>query len=352
MVRWGFHHIGYSWLFAFVLVVLLFAFIFYERKKKHMQLWSKDCLRLSRMESIKLWLLRHFFLIGALCFLTLALMEPFQKRLQVVAPVSSFEKVPHRVNFIFDTSLSMSAADMAEGVSRFQAAKQLIRSVVSKLDDQFVRLISFNKQSEVVIPQTQDRFFFNIMVDELSFEDLPTQGTDVLQMLDFVNKSIYDDEFKQKETIILLTDGGDLFLEDKNDQERLEALNLQINALKTSQENAQVYIVGVGSSLGASIPNASYQGKKVHVTLNDRLLNDLAVSWSAQYYRLVDYTNRALTSILVENIAKDDAGELVKTQIKERVVRSYQFLIICLSLLSILAEILCRASFKQGKEDG
>lgn len=277
-------------------------------------------------------------------------MDPFQKKVQVIAPVSSFENLPHRINFILDTSLSMSVMDMDRGVSRFNAAKQTINTIVSKLDDQFVRLISFNKQSEVVVPQTQDRFFFNVMVDELNFEDLPTQGTDVLQMLDFVNEFIYDDTFKQKETIILLTDGGDLFLEDKSDQERLEALNLQVKTLTTSQQTAQVYIIGVGSSLGGVIPNATYQGKKVHVALNDRLLNDLAISWSAQYLRLADYSLSALSSLIIDNISRSESTELIQTQIKERVVRSYQFLIIFLSLVCILGEILCRVSFKKDKD--
>lgn len=339
LTQWGFQNYQYSWLFTFVLVVVLFVFIFLERKKRHMQLWSNDCIRISSIESVSVWLFRHLLLVLALSFLVFSMMNPIQKKLEVVPQTQSIQSAqPHRINFILDTSLSMSVVDMENTQSRFAIGKKIIQDVTQRLDDQYVRLIGFNKYSEVAIPQTQDRFFFNIMVNEINFEDLPTQGTDLLQMLDFVNDHIYKDDFLQQETIILLTDGADLFLEDKNEQERVEALQIQIDQMNEQSLAPQVIIVGIGSSSGGPIPNASFQGKPVVVSIDDAILQSLAITWGGQYYKSIEYQGESLANIISESILKSTPSEKVMNQVHERTNRHYHFFMTVCALLCLFIE--------------
>ncbi len=191
------------------------------------------------------------------------------------------------IAIVLDVSKSMNAID-APDISRLQAAKEYVYTLISEHPGYRYGLSIFAGESQRVLPLTQDINLFARFLSWLESSHIQLQGTDISVALSDGIKS-----FSQEQTgyIVLLTDGGD---------ETIQIDPVVKQAL--ASQDIKLLIVGVWSQKWAYIPTGDFlnpyqmhQGKVVRVKLNQTELQRLAKTLGGKY---VHYTQQLELDIL------------------------------------------------------
>ncbi len=178
-----------------------------------------------------------------------------------------------------DLSRSMLAED-ADGKSRLDAAKTGLGVLLDRLDSDRVGVIAFAGDAFLAAPVTQDHEAVKRNLAALDMRAIAKQGSDIAKAIELAQKTFENGKYETK-ALVLLTDGEEL---------QGDAV---IAARAAAQKGVAIFTVGVGSTLGARIPDkkdggvAKFAknefGREVSTRLNERMLQQLAASGRGFY---------------------------------------------------------------------
>lgn len=181
---------------------------------------------------------------------------------------------------LMDTSKSMLAEDIKP--NRLKQTQWAVRDLLRELKGDKVGLIAFAGGSFLQCPLTIDYAAFMMQLDDLYAGIIPKGGTDTGAALKTALES-FETESAADNVIILISDGED------HEGAPLE----MVDELKES--NVRVYSIGVGTPDGELIPIRDQQGRVsflkdnqgnvVKTRLKEQVLRDLALQTGGFYVR-------------------------------------------------------------------
>lgn len=193
------------------------------------------------------------------------------------AGFKSMEVERSSVDFLIaiDLSRSMLAEDV-ETKARLGQAKAGLNKMLDQLGNDRVGLIGFAGEAFLAAPITQDIEAVKRNLAPLNMNAVAQQGSDIAKALRLGIKTFENGKYETK-AIVLVSDGEEL---------QGDAV---IAAREASQKGISIFTVGVGSTLGARIPERSGPrdtglgrfaknefGRDVVTRLNERMLQQLA----------------------------------------------------------------------------
>jgi len=187
--------------------------------------------------------IRIFYLCLVFTFLILALARP-----QWGERTKQVERKGVDVIFLLDTSLSMLAEDVRP--SRFEKAKQTIKSMVRQLKGDRVGLVVFSGSAYLQTPLTLDYAAFMLFLESVKVGHVPDPGSSLSSALNFILKIFPKEDLKYK-VLVLMTEGED----------NLGGIEDAIKALNDA--HIRVYSIGMGTSEGGPIPLKDKAGRQV-----------------------------------------------------------------------------------------
>lgn len=202
----------------------------------------------------------------------------------IARPLLGFQPIEverSSVDFLvaLDLSRSMLAED-AEGKARLDAAKAGVAALLDRLDSDRAGLIAFAGEAFLSAPITQDHEAVKRNVTALDTKSIAKPGSDMGKAIELAVKTFENGKYETK-ALVLLTDGEEL---------QGDAV---IAAREASRKGVMIFTVGVGSSLGARIPDKKEGGvvktaknefgREVTTRLNERMLQQLAATGRGFY---------------------------------------------------------------------
>ncbi len=236
--------------------------------------------------------------------------------------------------FVLDTSASMLAEDVKP--NRLAMAKDIIDSVLSRLQSDMVSLVTFAGRAYVQCPLTLDHEAFGLIVEAVEISPDQEQGTDLgaaLTRSEEAMRRLAEDG----RLLVLITDGEDHELQ----WEKVLA-NLK-------KQNVTIFAVGVGAVDGAPIPQrgergevtgwkSDRQGQIVKTRLDEVTLMRLAQETNGRYLRLDD---ASAIPRLLEGI-KGLEGRILGRQMNLRKIPRFQYPLALAVMLLMIEMILTR----------
>jgi Ca-activated chloride channel family protein len=221
--------------------------------------------------------------IGALFFLILALAN-WQKG----SGNATAKRKGVDIMIALDVSKSMWAKDLQP--DRLSRAKLFVNKLLDKVENDRVGLIVFAGNAYLQVPITSDHAALKMMLQAVSPDMVPTQGTEVGAAINLACTSL-SSKNRNSKTIILISDG-----EDHDEQ--------SASAIETAKEaGISIQTVGVGSEKGAAIFDPNTQANKIDAQGNEVIskLNRAALETIAQQtngtYSAIDNMEESLKTI-------------------------------------------------------
>ena len=209
---------------------ILFALLL-TQKESQATFFSEEVMQKLRVSANTLTLKARnglFMLIGVL--LVVALAGPIIEEGKVEVKAKSAD-----IMIALDISDSMLAEDVYP--NRLKLAKQKALELLRVAPNERIGVIGFARNSYLVSPLSFDHEAVSFLLRQLSTDSITEQGTNILSMLEVVDKSIKNDS---KKYLLILSDGGD-----NSDFSREIAL--------AKEKNITVFILGIGTPKGAPI---------------------------------------------------------------------------------------------------
>lgn len=283
-----FQHISHlGLLIAIPLLVLLFVWMVYWRKKKQQGLGEERLIKIQLLGAIPGRLTLKFTLMT----LALAIAIIGWANLQMGANTEKVERSGVDVIIALDVSKSMLAKDIQP--DRLTRAKQLVLSMMDKMSNDRVALVVFAGRAYLQVPLTIDYSAMRMMLQNVSPDLVPTQGTVIGDAVDLAMKSFSQKEKKYK-SLIVISDGED---HDENAKEKVK---------EAAETGVVVHTVGVGLRDGTTIFDPATKsikldddGNPVISKLNEDALKDIA-SYGRGTYTYLTNTNRAASKLVDE----------------------------------------------------
>jgi Ca-activated chloride channel family protein len=225
-----------------------------------------------------------------------------------------------------DVSKSMLATDIQP--NRLTRAQQLIMTLADKMQNDRVALIVFAGRSYLQVPLTVDYTALRMMVQNVSVDMVPTQGTVIGEAVDMAVQSFSQKELKYK-SLIIISDGED---HDEAAIKKVEA---------AAQAGVVVHTVGIGSPQGTTLYDPETKsvkldenGSPVISKLNEGELRSLAAAGHGTY-SLLQNTNDVAGKLIsnLDDMEQKNLGSVVYTD-----YTSYFQYFLLVSLLAFLAE--------------
>lgn len=322
--------------FGLALLLILFGIYIHWRNKKIKTFFTKDNLSaLSPARSISLIWIK--FIIGVIVpglFLIITLANPLLgKKMQ------NLSREGLDIMIAIDLSNSMYAQDIKP--NRLMRAKKFVSDFTERLSSDRIGLVYFAGNAYLQMPLTLDYSICKMYLDNMSPQNLPTQGTDIAEAIEVARKAYRQDEDKHK-VLIIVTDGED-------------HKNQDFDAVKRAvKEGIRIYTVGIGTTSGAPIPvpgnNGGVQYKKdmlgntITSKLNQKMISDLAKAGMGKSYFLEPGKN-------IVNEIFNEISQLDKRKFKDALIQEYDsqyqyFLGVAMAFL--LIGFLLPSSYKMG----
>jgi Ca-activated chloride channel family protein len=228
---------------------------------------------------------------------------------------------------VLDVSNSMLAQDAEP--SRLQSARQFASQLIDRLPDEKIALIIFAGSPVLMTPLTVDHSAAQLMLNTISVDDVPKQGTDIAAALEEAIKALPENQ-QHYRAIILISDG----------EHQGGSINETIKNI--SEEQVVVCTAGVGTEKGAPIPLTANDprsvkhdksGNVVITKFNPAILKNIAEKCHGIFVRL-----SSGNSAVNEMVRRLDA--INKNMFDEELLQQYEsrfqwFLFPALVLLSI-----------------
>lgn len=267
--------------------------------------------------------LKFAIVLTSLALLIIALARP-----QFGAKLEKTKREGVEIIIALDVSNSMMAEDIQP--NRLERAKRAIARLTERLTNDKIGLIVFAGDAYVQIPITSDYSSAKLFLSAINTSVVPKQGTAIGSAIELASKSFTPNEESSK-AIIIITDG-----ENHEDD--------PVEMAKIAQSNGIiVHTIGMGLPQGAPIPvyNAAgqkdfrkdKQGNVVVTKLDDRTLQEIAVSGGGKYIR-ANNTEVGINAIF------DEINKMQKTELESKVYSEYNdqffyFIALAMALLAL-----------------
>ena len=297
------------------IVVILFGLLL-TQKETTATFFSDEVLSKLRVSANTLTLRARnalFFLISVLMIVALA--GPVIKEGKIEVKEKSAD-----IMIALDISDSMLATDVYP--NRLKLAKEKALELLRLAPTERIGVIAFAKNSYLVSPLSFDHDAVRFLLSKLDTNSITEQGTNLMSMLQVVNRSIKDED---KKYILLLSDGGD-----KNDFSKEIAY--------AKEHGIVVFVLGVGTKQGAPIKmdNGEFikqNGKIIISKLNENIA-DLATKTGGVYIQSVN-SDKDVKTMLKEIEAHAKRKERKSQEIEKYIPLFYYPLGLALLLLLI-----------------
>ena len=325
----------YLWMLFIIPILVLVRFIVWQKRKRNLRKFGDPSLLKEMMPDVSKYRLTIKFslLLSAITILIFMIARP-----QVGSKISHEKREGIEVLIALDISNSMLAQDVIP--SRLEKSKLLIEDLVDHFTNDKVGLVVFAGDAFVQLPITNDYVSAKMFLQNINPSLITTQGTDLARAI-----SLSQSCFTQREhigrAIIVITDGED------HEGGALEA------AREAYKKGINVFILGVGTSKGAPIPdgNGGYlkdnSGQTVLSALNEQMCQQVAKAGNGVYIH-VDNTSDAQEKLNKE-LSKLQSG-ISDTVVYSEYNEQFQIFGIILLLLLIVETILLESRnplFKQ-----
>lgn len=325
----------YLWMLLIIPILVLVRFIVWRKRKRNLRKFGDPSLLKEMMPDVSKYRLTIKFclLLSAITILIFMIARPL-----VGSKISHEKREGIEVLIALDISNSMLAQDVIP--SRLEKSKLLIEDLVDHFTNDKVGLVVFAGDAFVQLPITNDYVSAKMFLQNINPSLITTQGTDLARAI-----SLSQSCFTQREhigrAIIVITDGED------HEGGALEA------AREAYKKGINVFILGVGTSKGAPIPdgNGGYlkdnSGQIVLSALNEQMCQQVAKAGNGVYIH-VDNTSDAQERLNKE-LSKLQSG-ISDTVVYSEYNEQFQIFGIILLLLLIVETILLESRnplFKQ-----
>lgn len=316
-------------------ILVLVRFIVWQKRKRNLRKFGDSSLLKEMMPDVSKYrpTIKFCLLLSAITILIFMIARP-----QVGSKISHEKREGIEVLIALDISNSMLAQDVIP--SRLEKSKLLIEDLVDHFTNDKVGLVVFAGDAFVQLPITNDYVSAKMFLQNINPSLITTQGTDLARAI-----SLSQSCFTQREhigrAIIVITDGED------HEGGALEA------AREAYKKGINVFILGVGTSKGAPIPdgNGGYlkdnSGQTVLSALNEQMCQQVAKAGNGVYIH-VDNTSDAQEKLNKE-LSKLQSG-ISDTVVYSEYNEQFQIFGIILLLLLIVETILLESRnplFKQ-----
>lgn len=325
----------YLWMLLIIPILVLMRFIAWRKRKRNLRKFGDPSLLKEMMPDVSKYrpTIKFCLLLSAITILIFMIARP-----QVGSKISHEKREGIEVLIALDISNSMLAQDVIP--SRLEKSKLLIEDLVDHFTNDKVGLVVFAGDAFVQLPITNDYVSAKMFLQNINPSLITTQGTDLARAI-----SLSQSCFTQREhigrAIIVITDGED------HEGGALEA------AREAYKKGINVFILGVGTSKGAPIPdgNGGYlkdnSGQIVLSALNEQMCQQVAKAGNGVYIH-VDNTSDAQERLNKE-LSKLQSG-ISDTVVYSEYNEQFQIFGIILLLLLIVETILLESRnplFKQ-----
>lgn len=325
----------YLWMLLIIPILVLVRFIVWQKRKRNLRKFGDPSLLKEMMPDVSKYrpTIKFCLLLSAITILIFMIARP-----QVGSKISHEKREGIEVLIALDISNSMLAQDVIP--SRLEKSKLLIEDLVDHFTNDKVGLVVFAGDAFVQLPITNDYVSAKMFLQNINPSLITTQGTDLARAI-----SLSQSCFTQREhigrAIIVITDGED------HEGGALEA------AREAYKKGINVFILGVGTSKGAPIPdgNGGYlkdnSGQIVLSALNEQMCQQVAKAGNGVYIH-VDNTSDAQERLNKE-LSKLQSG-ISDTVVYSEYNEQFQIFGIILLLLLIVETILLESRnplFKQ-----
>ena len=325
----------YLWMLLIIPILVLVRFIVWQKRKHNLRKFGDSSLLKEMMPDVSKYrpTIKFCLLLSAITILIFMIARP-----QVGSKISHEKREGIEVLIALDISNSMLAQDVIP--SRLEKSKLLIEDLVDHFTNDKVGLVVFAGDAFVQLPITNDYVSAKMFLQNINPSLITTQGTDLARAI-----SLSQSCFTQREhigrAIIVITDGED------HEGGALEA------AREAYKKGINVFILGVGTSKGAPIPdgNGGYlkdnSGQTVLSALNEQMCQQVAKAGNGVYIH-VDNTSDAQEKLNKE-LSKLQSG-ISDTVVYSEYNEQFQIFGIILLLLLIVETILLESRnplFKQ-----
>ena len=325
----------YLWMLLIIPILVLMRFIVWRKRKRNLRKFGDPSLLKEMMPDVSKYrpTIKFCLLLSAITILIFMIARP-----QVGSKISHEKREGIEVLIALDISNSMLAQDVIP--SRLEKSKLLIEDLVDHFTNDKVGLVVFAGDAFVQLPITNDYVSAKMFLQNINPSLITTQGTDLAHAI-----SLSQSCFTQREhigrAIIVITDGED------HEGGALEA------AREAYKKGINVFILGVGTSKGAPIPdgNGGYlkdnSGQIVLSALNEQMCQQVAKAGNGVYIH-VDNTSDAQEKLNKE-LSKLQSG-ISDTVVYSEYNEQFQIFGIILLLLLIVETILLESRnplFKQ-----
>ena len=325
----------YLWMLLIIPILVLMRFIVWRKRKRNLRKFGDSSLLKEMMPDVSKYrpTIKFCLLLSAITILIFMIARP-----QVGSKISHEKREGIEVLIALDISNSMLAQDVIP--SRLEKSKLLIEDLVDHFTNDKVGLVVFAGDAFVQLPITNDYVSAKMFLQNINPSLITTQGTDLARAI-----SLSQSCFTQREhigrAIIVITDGED------HEGGALEA------AREAYKKGINVFILGVGTSKGAPIPdgNGGYlkdnSGQTVLSALNEQMCQQVAKAGNGVYIH-VDNTSDAQERLNKE-LSKLQSG-ISDTVVYSEYNEQFQIFGIILLLLLIVETILLESRnplFKQ-----
>lgn len=275
-----FDDIIFLWLLLLIPFLVLIRLIYWHKQKKRLQRLGDVSLLKMLMPDMSRFrpTIKFILLIFALGILILMLARP-----QMGTKISQEKKVGIETIICMDISNSMKAEDVVP--NRLEKSKLLVENLVDHFTNDKVGLVVFAGDAFVQLPITSDYVSAKMFLQDINPSLIATQGTDIAGAINLASHSFSQQQGVGR-AIIVITDGED------HEGGALEAAKV------ASKNDINVFILGIGSTKGASIPigNGEYMkdatGHTVQSSLNESMCKEIAKAGNGTYIH-VDNTSDA-----------------------------------------------------------
>lgn len=267
-----FQHIEHLYALALLpVLIIIFSGIVYWRKKKLQQMGDEQLIGSQILGYIPGRNTTRFIL---LCIAFTALIGGWAN-LRMGDKTEKAERKGVDVVVALDVSKSMLAKDIAP--DRLTRAKQLIMSLTDKMKNDRVALIVFAGKSYMQVPLTVDYSSLKMILQGVSPDIVPYQGTVISEAIQMGTESFTRNERKFK-SLIVISDGED------HDQKAVDA------AKAAADEGVVIHTVGIGSPQGATLfdpatnsAKLDENGNPVISKLNEEALRSISKAGRGTY---------------------------------------------------------------------
>ncbi len=315
----------YLWMLLIIPILVLVRFIVWRKRKRNLRKFGDPSLLKEMMPDVSKYrpTIKFCLLLSVITILIFMIARP-----QVGSKISHEKREGIEVLIALDISNSMLAQDVIP--SRLEKSKLLIEDLVDHFTNDKVGLVVFAGDAFVQLPITNDYVSAKMFLQNINPSLITTQGTDLARAI-----SLSQSCFTQREhigrAIIVITDGED------HEGGALEA------AREAYKKGINVFILGVGTSKGAPIPdgNGGYlkdnSGQTVLSALNEQMCQQVAKAGNGVYIH-VDNTSDAQEKLNKE-LSKLQSG-ISDTVVYSEYNEQFQIFGIILLLLLIVETIL------------